>query len=92
MLTELESTVMYSREVQARAMADSGIELTLEMLSQRELLGEENLYHDPAVFQQTLVPSDIPRANAGFSVVAPIEGDPSAGPSPFGTDERVRQN
>lgn len=79
MLTEMESTVMYGREVQARAMADSGIELTLEMLAQRDLIGEENLYHDPTVFQQTLVPSENPRANAGFSVVAPIESNPTAG-------------
>lgn len=79
MLTEMESTVMYGREVQARAMADSGIELTLEMLSQRDLIGEENLYHDPTVFQQTLVPSERARGNARFSVVAPIEGNPTAG-------------
>ena len=78
MLTEMESTVMYARDVQARAMADSGVELTLEMLAQRAMIGEENLYHAPAVFQQVLLPSDIPRGNARFSVVAPIESDPNA--------------
>ncbi len=84
MLTELESTVMYAREVQARAIADSGVELTLEMLSQRAAVGEENLYHDPAVFQQTLLASQIPRGNARFSVVAPIESNPSATMPRFG--------
>lgn len=84
MLTELESTVMYAREVQARAMADSGVELTLEMLAQRALIGEENLYHDPAVFQQTLLASEIPRGNARFSVVAPVESNPEARLPRFG--------
>ncbi|MCA9070486.1 MAG: hypothetical protein KDA84_16250, partial [Planctomycetaceae bacterium] len=36
-------------------------------------------YHDPAVFQQTLVPSERLRSNARFSVVAPIENNPTAG-------------
>ena len=84
MLTELESTVMYAREVQVRAMADSGIELTLEMLAQRDLIGEENLYHAPAVFQQTLLSSAVPRGNARFTVVAPIESNPSAKLPRFG--------
>ena len=84
MMTELESTVMYAREVQARAIADSGVELTLEMLAQRAAVGEENLYHDPAVFQQTLLASQIPRGNARFSVVAPIESNPAATRPRFG--------
>jgi hypothetical protein len=54
------------------------------MLSLRGLIGEENLYHDPAVFQQTLLPSNVPRGNAGFSVVAPIETNPSATRPRFG--------
>ncbi len=78
MMMEMESTVMFAREVQARAMADSGVELTLEMLTQREAVGVENLYHNPAVFQQTLLESQIARGNARFSVVAPIESNPSA--------------
>lgn len=78
MLTELESTVNYAREVQVRAMADSGVELTLDLLSLRGLIGEENLYHDPLVFQQTLLASAVPRGNARFSVVAPIETNPTA--------------
>ncbi len=84
MLTELESSVYYARDVQARAMADSGVELTLDLLSLRGLIGEENLYHDPAIFQQTLIASENPRSNARFSVVAPIETNPTATRPRFG--------
>ena len=51
---------------------------TLQLGARAELQSGENLYHDPLLFQSHLITDGtVPRARGGFSIVAPVENDPS---------------
>ena len=86
MVLEYESAVLYGRDAQARAFADSGLEEVMALLgTQAELQEGENFYHDPLLFQShLLVDGTVPRARGGFSIVAPVENDPAARMVRFG--------
>ncbi|HUG91231.1 MAG TPA: hypothetical protein VML55_10375 [Planctomycetaceae bacterium] len=86
MILEHQSAVLYGRDAQARAFADSGLEQVMALLGTRaELQSGENFYHDPQLFQSHLiVDGPVPRARGGFSIVAPVENDPTARMVRFG--------
>src|SRR5688572_25579437 len=77
MVSESQATSFFGRETQARACADSGIELAAAMLGTPSEEGiHGNVHHDPLHFGGvTLRESDTPRGRARFSLVAPNESD-----------------
>jgi len=94
MIIESEATGMYARQVQTRAMADSGVELVSALLGDSLDPRDIGLYHDRGQFQGIEVLShDNPALSGRFSVVAPIEADPEFRQIRFGLiDESARIN
>jgi type II secretory pathway component PulK len=94
MMVESEATGMYARQVQTRAMADSGVELVLALLGDSLDPADIGLYHDPDRFQGVeVLASDNAAFSGRFSVVAPIEADPEFRRIRFGLiDESSRIN
>ena len=94
MIIESEATDMYARQVQTRAMADSGVELVSALLGDSLDPREIGLYHDPDQFRAVVVlDSENPALRGTFSVVAPIEADPEFRQIRFGLiDESARIN
>ncbi len=77
MVSESQATGVFGRESQARACADSGIDLAAAVLGRASAEGVyENVHHDPQQFGGvTLKESATPRGRARFSLVAPNESD-----------------
>jgi Type II secretion system (T2SS), protein K len=81
MITERSATNIYGRRVQARALADSGVELAAAMLGERQLITSENaadvnLYFNQKFHQQMIGAfDDSPRSRGHFCVVSPVESD-----------------
>ncbi len=94
MVAEVDATAMYGRGVQARALADSGVELAAAMLGDRSEITEENFYHDPEMFQgMLLTDATAARGRGRFSIVAPLENDSTAEGVRFGLmDESAKLN
>lgn len=95
MVSEVEATAMYEREVQARAFADSGIELAAAVLGERnDLANAVNVYDNPDLFQAVLMrTAENPRGQGAFSIVAPLENDPTSTAVRFGlVDESGKIN
>ncbi len=94
MMVEAEATSMYARQVQTRALADSGVELVAALLGDSLDPLEIDLYHDALQFQGvTVIDSDNPALRGRFSVVAPMEADPEFRQIRFGLiDESARIN
>ena len=95
MVSESHATGVFGREAQARACADSGIELAAAVLGRPTDDGSfENVFHDPQHYGGvTLRESNGPRGRARFSLVAPNEGDPSGTTLRFGLiDESAKLN
>ena len=94
MMVESEATGMYARQVQTRAMADSGVELVLALLGDSLDPADIGLYHDADRFQGVeVLASDNAAFSGRFSVVAPIEADPEFRRIRFGLiDESSRIN
>ncbi len=95
MVSESHATGVFGREAQARACADSGIELAAAVLGRPTDDGSfENVLHDPQHFGGvTLREADSPRGRARFSLVAPNESDPSGTTLRFGLiDESSKLN
>ncbi len=94
MMVEAEATGMYARQVQTRAMADSGVELVAALLGDSLDPLEIDFYHDAEQFQGvTVISNDNPGLRGRFSVVAPIEADPEYRQIRFGLiDESARIN
>ena len=94
MIIESEATNMYGRQVQTRAMADSGVELVSALLGDSLDPRDIGLYHDRGQFQGIeVLANDNPALNGRFSVVAPIEADPEFRQIRFGLiDESARIN
>ncbi|HID21408.1 MAG TPA: hypothetical protein EYP14_03295 [Planctomycetaceae bacterium] len=92
MVTEAEGTAMFGRAVQARLFADSAVDLVLAVLAAGAT--DVDLFHDPELFQHSLVrDSDRARGRGYFSVEAPVENDSSAQSIRFGLiDESAKLN
>ncbi len=77
-LTERRAAHTTGRGIQARALADSGVEFLQAILSEDPQLRRENggLYDNAVRFQGVLViDSDLPRGRGRFAVVAPQTDD-----------------
>ncbi|MFN0050671.1 MAG: hypothetical protein ACKV0T_00680 [Planctomycetales bacterium] len=94
MIVEAQATSMYAKEAQARAAADSGVELAASLLTERYQQSPVAFYSSPEMFQGVLVHnSDFAKGRCRFSVVSAVEGDPSGRLIRFGlTDESSRMN
>ena len=94
MMIEAQATGMYGRQVQTRAMADSGVELVSALLGDSLDPRDIGLYHDPDQFRAvTVIDGGNPALSGRFSVVAPIEADPNYRQIRFGLiDESARIN
>jgi DNA uptake protein ComE-like DNA-binding protein len=76
MVSESHATGVFGREAQARAAADSGVEVVTAVLGLPSEEGAyENIVHDPQNFVQTIKDANGPRGRARFSLVAPNESD-----------------
>src|SRR3989304_5058895 len=87
MKVEAEAANMSVRAAQARALAESGVELAGVMLAQQRqgVLTGANFYNDAEYFQAIeVVPSNFPRFLGRFSLVAPLEQGQSQGGVGFG--------
>ncbi|WP_010586029.1 type II secretion system minor pseudopilin [Schlesneria paludicola] len=94
MSTELEAAMMYTKDVQARAAADSGVEFAATLLGNRASLSAENLIHNPTLFMgQIVAPSTSQRGICRFSIIAPVERDPRSSGVRYGLmDESAKLN
>lgn len=94
MVIEAKATALHGRAIQARALADSGVEFVSVLLGDRASLPNIGLYHNPSLFQGHLVMNSPQAGGRGrFSVVAPVEGDLSARHIRFGlVDESSKLN
>ena len=96
MLTEAEAANAHGRSVQAMAFAQSGVELATSTVTSRAADPENpvSLYHVPELYGGIVMqPSNTPAAVGRFSLVAPVEGDPSARLVRFGlVDESGKLN
>src|SRR5579863_5022353 len=94
MTIEAKSTSTFGREVQARALADSGIDLVSTLLLARYQPGPKSYYNEPATFHGVLVrDSTAGRGRGRFSVVATGDWDPSGNTVRYGiTDESSKLN
>lgn len=79
MTTELEAVYSSNRDVETRALVDSGAEYAAYLLEHRTEPGKENLQHNPQMFRGiTVAPSEQPLNNGRFTILAPYEHDPAA--------------
>ena len=84
-IVEAQATSMFGRDVQARTFADSGIELAAAILSGPPEETRGNLSHLPELFQGVLMrDAKVARGRGRFSIVAPVQSDPSATTIRFG--------
>jgi len=93
-IVEAQATSMFGRDVQARTFADSGIELAAAILSGPPEETRGNLSHLPELFQGVLMrDAEVARGRGRFSIVAPVQSDPSATTIRFGLiDESSKLN
>lgn len=74
MVVETRAAAAFGREVQARALADSGVELAAATLRDRTELDPQSLYHDPGLFQEMLLrESSSARGRGRCSVLTAVE-------------------
>ena len=95
MTSEAAATVMYEREAQARAFAESGIALAAAILiPPEEGTTVPNLYHNPGLFQGILMrEAAYARGTGRTSLVAPMETDITRSSIRFGLiDESSKLN
>ena len=67
MITEYQASDMYSRQIQAKMWAESGVDYVTMLLTPDGGGFESNLFDDPALFHIPM------QGGGGFSIVAPIE-------------------
>lgn len=85
MVTELKATSAYGRQVQAAALAESGVEYAAALLGAEEGIDGTDVYHDPAMFGGILLVDGAYENERGrFSLVAPVEHDDSGRNIRFG--------
>jgi type II secretory pathway component PulK len=100
MLAEYRAADSHARQVQAKALAESGVQYAAVMLSNSTAFANNlnsNPWDNPSVFQNVPVnPQDAARLQGAFTLVAPIfPDDPSYGTEPFRygvTDESAKIN
>ena len=97
MLTEHQTVEASNRGVQSRALADSGVEMTLVYLAQDEETRQQEggIYDNAARFQGApVIDSDMAEERGRFSVVAPgVDDDGNLAGVRFGLeDESTRLN
>lgn len=94
MVIENKSAVFHAKTVQARAMADSGVEFVSALLSNRSNVASIGLFHNPGLFQGHLMINSVQAGGRGrFTVIAPVEGDITAKNVRFGLiDESSKLN
>jgi len=96
MLTEMEASIMYASDAQARAMCDSGVEYVATLLGNRSQpsMSEQSLQHNPPLFQGVLVTdSGHARGRGRFSIISPVEQDSEARTIRYGLmDESAKIN
>lgn len=94
MVSESHATGVFGREAQARAAADSGVELAAAVLGLPTEEGAyENVDHDPQRFVSTIKEANGPRGRTRFSLVAPNESDVTCTTIRFGLiDESSKLN
>ncbi len=85
MISEYEASTMYGREVQTRALADSGVEYAATVLGRQAEMPYETFYDRPDLFRGVIVrPSDRSRGRGRFSIVTSVESDVQARSLRFG--------
>lgn len=94
MLTEMEAAAVHADDVQARLLTDSAAEYVAVLLANRTSLQEENLQHNPELFQGVeVVPVEVSGKRGRFSIIAPVEQDPLARGIRYGLiDESAKLN
>src|SRR5258708_5514422 len=94
MTIEAKATATFGREVQARALADSGVDLVSSLLLRRYEPSPRSFYDEPSMFQGVLLrDSTATRGRGRFSVVATAEWDTSGHTLRHGvTDESSKLN
>jgi len=94
MIVEAQATALYGQDAQARALADSGIELAASLLMQRYEVSPATYYNNPAWFQGVLVQdSETDGGRGRFSIIAPVESDLTGTAVRFGLmDESAKIN
>ncbi|MBC7816888.1 MAG: general secretion pathway protein GspK [Planctomycetaceae bacterium] len=94
MVSESHATGVFGREAQARAAADSGVELAAAVLGLPTEEGDfENTFHDPQNLVWTVKEADSPRGRVRFSLIAPNESDVTCTTIRFGLiDESSKLN
>lgn len=94
MVSESHATAAFGREAQARAAADSGVDLAAAVLGLPTDEGAyEEVFHDPQNFTWTVKDANSPRGRARFSLVAPNESDLTCTTIRFGLiDESSKLN
>lgn len=94
MVIATRATAFNGKAIQARALADSGIEFVSVILADRASLNSVGLYHNPGMFQgHLMLPATQPGSRGRFTVIAPVEGDSNAQQVRFGLiDESSKLN
>lgn len=93
-ITEARATSMFGRGVQTRSFAESGVSVTLALLGSPVEETGGDFYDLPELFQGVLLrDAETARGRGRFSVVSPLENDPSASSVRFGlVDESGKLN
>jgi DNA uptake protein ComE-like DNA-binding protein len=85
MVVETQAASAFGRDTQAKALADSGVELAAAILSDRTELDPQSLYNNPGRFQGiTIRNAPSPRARGMVSLVAGLEYDVAGSQPRFG--------
>jgi len=94
MISEYQGVEMSGRDAQARALAESGVEMAAAILRYRDEATIATLYHNPAVFNGMLVvDSEFDRGRGRFTIVAAVESDTSGTMIRYGLiDESAKLN
>ncbi len=94
MTTELDAVYSSGRDVETRALVDSGAEYAAYLLEHRTEPGLENLQHNPQLFHGIVVaPSEQPLNRGRFTILAPLEQDPQSRQVRYGLmDESSKLN
>lgn len=94
MTTELDAVYSSGRDVETRALVDSGADYAAYLLEHRTEPGLENLQHNPQLFHGIIVaPSEQPLNRGRFTILAPLEQDPEARQVRYGLmDESAKLN
>jgi len=92
MITEAQAAHLHGQMVQARALADSGVELVASQLADRVNIDPVSLYNSPQTYRGMTLREDA-TGQGRFTVIAAIESDPAGQTVRYGLiDESARLN